>query len=234
MYGLLRVALSVGVVYAASTLPVHADVFHYKDGSGKSYFTDTPLKGNRYKLQWQRESRKLVSKSNQAFIQDRSDKVITAKGRVISSKSTPLSGSASKRRADIEHLVTANARRYRLSPALLHAVIRAESAYNHRAVSHAGAQGLMQLMPATAARYGVRDSFDPADNIRGGSAYLRFLLDLFDQDVKLAVAGYNAGEGAVLKYGRSIPPYSETQAYVRKVLKFYGAERPTSFIMSAR
>lgn len=234
MHEILRIAFAAGVVASACMLPAHADVFKYVDGSGNIYFTDTPLKGNRYKLEWHRESRKLVRESNQAFIRDRSGKTLTAKGRVISSKPVPMSKSLAKRRENIEHLVLANARRYRLSPALLHAVIRAESAYNHRAVSHAGAQGLMQLMPATAARYGVKDSFDPADNIRGGSAYLRFLLDLFDQDVKLAVAGYNAGEGAVLKYGRSIPPYSETQAYVRKVLKFYGAERPTSFVMSAR
>ena len=80
----------------------------------------------------------------------------------------------------------------------------------------------------------VKDSFDPVQNIRGGSAYLRDLLDMFDQDVKLALAGYNAGEGAVIKHGRQIPPYAETQDYVRKVLRFYAAERPNSFIMSAR
>ncbi|WP_242482444.1 lytic transglycosylase domain-containing protein [Thiocystis violacea] len=214
----------------------HADVFKYVDGSGNVYFTDTPLKGNRYKLEWHRESRKLVRESKQKFTVDfdRKNRTITARGRVIASQPAPMSKSVTERRANYEHLVSANARRYRLSPGLLHAVIRAESAYNHRAVSHAGAQGLMQLMPATARRYGVNDSFDPAQNIRGGAAYLRDLLDMFDQDVKLAVAGYNAGEGAVLKYGRSVPPYAETQSYVRKVLQYYGAERPSSFIMTAR
>lgn len=229
-----------GALLSAGVPVVNADVFKYVDGSGNVYFTDTPLKGNRYTLEWHRESRKLVRQSKQKLtlgndiVIDRKGRKITARGRVIASKPAPLSKSLSKRRARYEHLITSNARRYRLSPALLHAVIRAESAYNHRAVSHAGAQGLMQLMPATARRYGVRDSFDPAQNIRGGAAYLRDLLDMFDQDVKLALAGYNAGEGAVMKYGRSIPPYKETQSYVRKVLRYYGTERPSSFIMTAR
>lgn len=224
-------AIAVGIAPLAA---VHADVFKYVDGSGNVYFTDTPLKGNRYKLEWHREARKLVRKSEQSYVVDKKGRIITARGRVLGGKAKPLSKSIAKRRANVEHLVRANARRYGLSPALLHAVIRAESAYNHKAVSHAGAQGLMQLMPATARRYGVGNAFDPAENVRGGAAYLRDLLDMFDQDVKLALAGYNAGEGAVLKYGRSIPPYQETQTYVRKVLKYYGAERPSSFIMTAR
>ena len=81
--------------------------------------------------------------------------------------------------------------------------------------------GLMQLMPATASRYGVKDRKDPIDSIRGGSRYFRYLLDLFDNDIRLALAAYNAGENAVIKYGRRIPPYRETQNYVKRVLKFY-------------
>jgi soluble lytic murein transglycosylase-like protein len=130
--------------------------------------------------------------------------------------------------------VLANARRYRLAPGLIHAVIRAESSYNPAATSPAGAQGLMQLMPGTAARYGVADSFDPVENVRGGAAYLRDLLDMFDQDLRLALAGYNAGEGAVLKHGRQIPPYAETQDYVRKVLDFFRAEQPSTVVMTAQ
>jgi soluble lytic murein transglycosylase-like protein len=80
-------------------------------------------------------------------------------------------------------------------------------------------------MPGTAARYNVADIWDPAQNVRGGAAYLRDLLDMFDQDLRLALAGYNAGENAVLKYDRQIPPYAETQQYVRKVLQFLWAER---------
>ena len=107
-----------------------------------------------------------------------------------------------------------------VDPAFVHAVIRAESNYNHLAVSHAKAEGLMQLIPATAKRFNVKDSFDPAQNIRGGTKYLRWLLKRFNGDIRLALAGYNAGEGAVDKYN-GIPPYRETQKYVKKVMRFY-------------
>lgn len=234
MYGMLKTGVLLAACSALPMATVNADVFKYVDGSGNVYFTDTPLKGNRYKLEWQRESRKLARRTQPQFTVDSKGRIITARGRVLAHKSVPMSASLAKRRESYEGIIRANARRYGLSPGLLHAVIRAESAYNYQAVSHAGAEGLMQLMPATARRYGVRDSFDPAENIRGGAAYLRDLLDMFDQDVKLALAGYNAGEGAVLKYGRSIPPYEETQSYVRKVLQYYGAERPSGFVMTAR
>ena len=151
-----------------------------------------------------------------------------------SGRAAALSQTVAQRRLTYARLIEANALRYRLPAGLLHAVIRAESAYNPSAVSHAGAQGLMQLMPGTAARYGVSNSFDPVENVRGGAAYLRDLLDMFDQDLRLALAGYNAGEGAVMKYGRTIPPYAETQGYVRKVLDYYWAERPASIVMTAR
>ncbi len=112
------------------------------------------------------------------------------------------------------------ARQHGLDPALMHAVISAESSYNPRAVSPAGARGLMQLMPATARRFGVTNSFDPIQNMTGGAKYLRWLLKHFDGNVDLALAGYNAGEGAVKKHG-GIPPYRETQTYVRRVRQFY-------------
>ena len=117
--------------------------------------------------------------------------------------------------------VGAAATEFNVEEALLHAVITAESGYNPGAVSRAGAQGLMQLTPDTARRYGVADAFDAGQNIRGGTRYLRDLLDLFDNDVELAVAAYNAGENAVLRHGRKIPPYRETQAYVAKVQAYY-------------
>lgn len=103
---------------------------------------------------------------------------------------------------------------------LVHAVISVESAFNPNARSHAGAQGLMQLMPFTAKRFGVEDSFDPIDNIRGGTIYLKFLLEKF-KDVELALAGYNAGENAVVRHGYNIPPYKETQNYVPRVMAYY-------------
>lgn len=104
--------------------------------------------------------------------------------------------------------------------ALVLAVIKAESNFNSKAVSPKGAVGLMQLMPATAKRYGVTDSTNATQNIYGGTRYLKYLLSMF-HDIHLAVAAYNAGEGAVIRYGGKIPPYQETQAYVKRVLAYY-------------
>jgi soluble lytic murein transglycosylase-like protein len=111
---------------------------------------------------------------------------------------------------------------YQLSAELLKAIIKIESNYNPRAVSPKGAQGLMQLMPATAKRFGVSDVFDPEENIIGGVKFLRYLFDEFgENNLKLVLAGYNAGEEAVRKYGNKIPPYAETRQYVKKVLALY-------------
>ena len=118
-------------------------------------------------------------------------------------------------------LINDAARAYGLDPKLVHAVIRAESGYNTNAVSSKGAVGLMQLIPATAQRYGVQDSYDPGQNIQGGTRYLRDLLKMFNGNMELAIAGYNAGENAVIRAGHRIPPYPETMAYVPKVLSFY-------------
>lgn len=122
-------------------------------------------------------------------------------------------------------VITEIAGQFGVEVALLHAVILVESGYNAKAVSQRGAAGLMQLMPGTAKRYGVVDVFDPADNVRGGAQYLNDLLKLFENDLHLALAAYNAGEGAVLKHGRRIPPYRETVAYVPKVVDFYNKFR---------
>jgi soluble lytic murein transglycosylase-like protein len=110
-----------------------------------------------------------------------------------------------------------------IHPSFVHAVIRAESNYNPGAISPKGAQGLMQLMPQTARRFGVKNSFDPLDNLQGGVRYLRFLLDTYG-DAGLTLAAYNAGEGAVDRY-RGVPPYSETREFVRRVNRFYGSKR---------
>ena len=122
---------------------------------------------------------------------------------------------------ELSPLIDAAASKYSLDPALLHAVIRAESGYNPGAVSHKGAAGLMQLMPATASRYGVRDRFDPQENIEGGARYLSDLLEMFPSNVKLAVAAYNSGENTVKKFGNQVPPITETQNYVDRVLGYY-------------
>ena len=113
------------------------------------------------------------------------------------------------------------ARAYQIDAALLRAVISVESRYDPNAVSAGGASGLMQLMPSTAEQYNVSDLFDPAENVRAGAQHLRYLLRLFDNDLALALAAYNAGEGNVIKHGRRIPPYRETKAYVPKVLAYY-------------
>lgn len=116
------------------------------------------------------------------------------------------------------------AQRHEVPEALLHALITIESVYDPNAVSRAGAVGLMQLMPATARRYGVYNRHDPTANLSAGTRYLKDLLARFDNDVELALAGYNAGEKAVEKYDNQIPPYEETQEYVRKVLEVYSQE----------
>jgi soluble lytic murein transglycosylase-like protein len=111
--------------------------------------------------------------------------------------------------------------RYGIDPLLIYAQMHQESAFKLRATSHKGASGLMQLMPATARRFGVTDIYDPKQNIDAGVKYMRWLLDKFGGDVRLALAGYNAGEGAVMKYGYNIPPYNETQEYVRRISARY-------------
>jgi soluble lytic murein transglycosylase-like protein len=136
-------------------------------------------------------------------------------------------GAAAGDRRPYGAVVSDVAARYGVEAALLHAVISVESGYNPKAVSRRGAAGLMQLMPQTAQRYGVGNVFDPAENIRAGALYLVELLRLFDNDVRLALAAYNAGEGAVLKYGKRIPPYPETVAYVPRVLEFYRKFQPS-------
>lgn len=124
-------------------------------------------------------------------------------------------------KARYNQIVEEVARAYGLDGALLHAVISVESHYNPRALSRKGAAGLMQLMPETARRYGVSDTFDPAQNLHGGAKYLRDLLTLFNSDLNLALAAYNAGENAVIKNGNRIPPFRETRNYVPRVLDYY-------------
>lgn len=126
------------------------------------------------------------------------------------------SGHPSPHRREVAAWVEQLAPRYGLAPELVLAVIEVESNFNPRARSPKNAQGLMQLIPETAARFGVRDVWDPVENLRGGMAYLRWLLDHFEGDVTLALAGYNAGENAVTRHG-GIPPYAETRAYVRRI-----------------
>jgi soluble lytic murein transglycosylase len=141
-----------------------------------------------------------------------------------------VSRMTSKESADFDRLIRAACARYGVEFELVKAVIKAESAFNPLAISRAGARGLMQLMPATAADHGVADIHSPRQNIDGGVRHLRLLLERFEGNVTLALAAYNAGAGAVDKYN-GIPPYQETQQYVRKVLRFREAYRERSVLV---
>jgi hypothetical protein len=119
--------------------------------------------------------------------------------------------------ATIDSYIVDSSARYRIDPLLIYAQMHQESGFKLKATSYKGARGLMQLMPATAIRFGVTDIYNPKQNIDAGVKYMRWLLDKFGGSVELALAGYNAGEGAVMKYGNNIPPYRETQEYVRRI-----------------
>ncbi|MGB8266996.1 MAG: lytic transglycosylase domain-containing protein [Candidatus Velthaea sp.] len=147
-----------------------------------------------------------------------------AGGAPGSSDTQPALAAAPVPPAQIDALVQQNATTWQVDPALVKAVIANESGFNANATSKVGARGLMQLMPATASSLGVRDAYDPAQNVAGGTRYLRGLLDRFNGDPKLAIAAYNAGPGAVEKYG-GVPPYAETQNYVQNVLSSYDRYR---------
>lgn len=135
---------------------------------------------------------------------------------------------------DHDRFIVESSRKYRIDPLLIYAQMHQESAFKIRATSHKGASGLMQLMPATARRFGVTKIYDPQQNIDAGVKYMRWLLDTFNQDVVLALAGYNAGEGAVMKYGWRVPPYRETQEYVRRISARYSMISDGRYVNTAR
>jgi soluble lytic murein transglycosylase-like protein len=179
----------------ASGASASSKIYLFIDDQGVRHYTDTP-DNNRYRLLALRP-------------QDR-----TASGDLYDAK---VLARASHYDAIIERAAHTAA----VQPNLLRAVIVVESGFNVRAMSKRGAMGLMQLMPATAARFGISDSFDPGQNVNAGARYLKFLLDRFGQNLSLALAAYNAGEDAVDRSGGQIPPYTETMAYVPRVLKIF-------------
>lgn len=138
-------------------------------------------------------------------------------------ESAALSGSMID--ANLQEIVEDAARRNQVDPLLVHSVIQVESNYNAHAVSPKGAQGLMQLIPSTARRFGAKNSFDVKENVEAGVKYLKYLNSLYPNDLRLTLAAYNAGEGAVAKYRNNIPPYRETEHYVYKVGEKYGSAR---------
>lgn len=192
----LQACAALCLLLSLGSDPASADIYKYVDKYGRVTLTDTPDKRGHMKL------------------------VKTWKGWV--SKPINLSGPRFVRnREEYNDVIAREAARHKLPVELVHAVITAESAYRPDAVSSAGAVGLMQLMPETGKRMGVDDRYDPVQNIQGGTRYLRLLMDLFNNNVVLAVAGYNAGENAVIQYGNKIPPYAETQEYVRRVVQYF-------------
>jgi soluble lytic murein transglycosylase-like protein len=123
-----------------------------------------------------------------------------------------------------QRIIYSKADKYRIEPSLVSAVIKVESNWDAKAISHKGAMGLMQLMPSTAKEMNIKNPFDPEENIEGGTRYLRYLLDKFDGDINLALAAYNAGPGKIEKF-RGIPPFKETKQYVKRILSIYNGER---------
>jgi hypothetical protein len=203
----IAVSVSIAAVLAfAGARPAQADIFSYKDERGVVHFTNINPNDKRWKMIRKEEGSAPSS------------------GAPIVGGNRGIGGLFMPAQADIlrySSLIETASRTHGVDPNLVHAVITAESGYNARALSRAGAQGLMQLMPDTARRYGVQNSWDPAENINGGVKYLRDLIQMFEGNLELAVAAYNAGENAVIRYGRKIPPYAETVHYVPKVLGFY-------------
>ena len=172
-----------------------AEVFYHKKKQGVNYYTNVKPAGKGYKKYYSYWGSKSKQKAKSLKTFQYSDQY--------------------------DHLIQNAAYKYNLDPNLIKAMIKVESDFYSEAVSPKGAMGLMQLMPGTAARMGVINPYNTRDNIMGGSKYFRFLLDLFAENKTLALAGYNAGENAVIKYGYSIPPYRETEDYVVKVFDHY-------------
>ncbi len=159
----------------------------------------------------------------QTFV-DRSDVERVIREMGINEQKAPASNSGLRYTSGhrgLDQLISYSADKYGIDPVLIYLVMREESGFNYRAVSRVGARGLMQLMPGTAVKLGVRNIHDPVENVDAGTRYLRTLLEMFNGDVNLALAAYNAGENAVLKYGRRIPPYRETMNYVWRINTAY-------------
>jgi len=173
-----------------------SDIYRYVDERGVIHFTNTP-KGDGYK--------KIMTETtkSQRRIKD-SDGVVTP--------------------SYYEGIIRRKSRKYNLDPSLVRAIITVESNWQPYAVSIKGAMGLMQLMPVTARKTGVKNPFDPEQNIEGGTRYLRTLLDMFNNDIRLALAAYNAGPELVRRFG-GVPPIAETRRYIRKVLSIYNGRR---------
>lgn len=203
-----RAVLGLLGLGAALLVPgrANADIYTYTDAQGNVHVTSQPVRGGKSGGKMDRITSGDGTKSRKKAAQ-------------LFTVSMP-SDRSPERFGRYDSWIREGARLYRLPEELIRAIIKCESDFDPRAVSPTGAQGLMQLMPATALRMQVRDAFDPRENILGGSRYLRVLANMFNGDLELTVAGYNAGENAVMKY-QGIPPYEETQGYVGCVVGHY-------------
>lgn len=201
-----------GIVLAALSLfsaPCAADIWGYVDDQGVAHLSDHQV-NERYIL----FKKEMLRPALEAFVPPPIVVPPIISGGSVIQVSAVL-------RAQFAPLIAKVAQEQQLDASLLHAIVTVESGYNPQAKSPAGAIGLMQLMPDTAARYGVKDIWDPLQNLQGGARYLRFLLGLFNHNMDLVLAAYNAGEGAVMQAGNKIPNYAETRAYVPSVLTQY-------------
>lgn len=181
-----------------------ADIYVYIDNNGDQHFSERKV-NDKYQLLLRSENNKAPA-TFKNWKEKNYNNISLPRNRNLQSR--------------YHAMIVKVAKKYQLEPEFLHAVITAESSYQHKAISSAGAQGLMQLMPVTARRFGVSDPFDPHQSINAGALYLKKLLKEF-KTKKLALAAYNAGEGAVRRYNKEIPPFPETQKYVKKVMDFY-------------
>jgi soluble lytic murein transglycosylase-like protein len=197
-------ALFFGAVLATASAGAHSRIYTYVDADGVKHFTDVP-DNNRYRL-------------------------LVLSPQDMTESGEHYNATLLARAAQYDSLIERAAESAAVEPNLLRAVIVVESGFNSHAVSKRGAVGLMQLMPVTASRFGVSNLYDPKENVHAGAQYLKFLMNRFGQNIRLALAAYNAGEDAVARNGGQIPPFTETMAYVPKVLKVYRmlADQPAS------
>lgn len=210
----LRLALLAGpVALAIGPSDGGAETFYFRDRAGVTHFTNVPT-DSRYKALPAGRS----SFSQVVWTPGTGTRRDGAANQALATP-RPRRGVASDPPADLSAMISAAARRHSVEPALVHAVVRAESAFDQSAVSPDGAMGLMQLMPDTASLVGVRNAFHPVQNVEGGVYYLRMMLDRFAGNVPLALAAYNAGPGAVESYG-GVPPYAETREYLERVFRY--------------
>jgi soluble lytic murein transglycosylase-like protein len=192
----MSVLLAAAVVLVGLASPAHAQIYSWRDADGRLVLAN---------------SKPQNVDSVQTFAVAEAEGVRTTRNTAVD------------RSLAYDDIIVEHSRLHDIRPSLVRAVVQVESGFNPRAYSPKGAMGLMQLMPATAREFGVRNPFNPEENIRGGVAYLRQLLDRYDNNEQLALAAYNAGPGAVDKHGQSIPPYRETRDYVTKVNGIAGA-----------